>query len=68
MANMANIIALINERLGRLESATQNQGQVNVDIGEMKLKKRSFDRAMPTPAHASDQTLSIPDGEQQSQG
>lgn len=42
MANMANTIALINERLGRLESAMQNQGQVNVDIGEMKLKKSSI--------------------------
>lgn len=42
MANMANIIALINERLGRLESAMQNQGQVNADIGEMKLKKSSI--------------------------
>jgi len=46
MANMANIIALINERLGRLESATQNQGQVNVDIGEMKLKKSSIAEKM----------------------
>ena len=46
MANMANTIALINERLGRLESATQNQGQVNVDIGEMKLKKSSIAEKM----------------------
>ena len=46
MANMANTIALINERLGRLENATHNQGQVNVDISEMKLKKSSIAEKM----------------------
>ena len=44
MANMANTIELINDRLSRLESATRNQG--NVNVGEMKLKKSSIAEKM----------------------
>ena len=44
MANMANTIELINDRLSRLESATRNQG--NVNVGETKLKKSSIAEKM----------------------